>query len=130
MSSILSDKLCRLNLTATVPVQPETPVDLVDEPVPAAAELTDSPVEWLRQNLGPHLKKVQEPIDEWLGTLPMEVAMFCAIGLFVVAVVWVWTLRRDFIFRGAPDRAPWRDLRVWATLVVVPYVLVYLWLGR
>jgi len=85
---------------------------------------------WLRDTLGPPLKSLNEPIDQWLGSLPMSVAVACAVGLFVVAGIWVWTLRTDFIFRGAPDRKWWRDLRIWATIVLVPYIAVYLLLGR
>ena len=85
---------------------------------------------FLRENFGPPLKALHEPIDAWLGSLPMSVAMICAIGLYVIAVIWVWTIPKEFVFRGAPDQKPWRDLRVWATLVTVPYVIIYLWLGR
>ncbi len=83
-----------------------------------------------RETLGPPLKALQTPIDDWLGGLPMWVALACAIGLYAVALIWVWFLRRDFVFRGAPDKRWWRDLRIWATLVTIPYVLVYLLLGR
>ncbi len=85
---------------------------------------------FLRETFGPPLKALHEPIDAWLGSLPMSVAVACALGLYAIAVIWVWTLPREFVFRGAPDQKPWRDLRVWATLVVIPYVVVYLWLGR
>jgi hypothetical protein len=84
----------------------------------------------LRQSLGPPLKAFHAPIDEWLGRLPMSVAMVCAVGLYVVALVWVWGLRREFVFRGAPDDQWWRDLRIWATAVVIPYIAIYLLLGR
>ncbi len=93
-------------------------------------EETTGVADVMRNILGPHLKSIQQPIDEWLGELPMSVAMVCCIGLFVVALLWVWTLKRDFIFRGAPGTERWRDLRIWATLVVIPYILVYLWWGR
>ncbi len=84
----------------------------------------------LRENLGPPLKSIQDPIDQWLGTIPMWIAMACAIGLFAIALIWVWTLKSEFVFRGAPDDQWWRDLRIWATLVVIPYITVYLLLGR
>ena len=86
--------------------------------------------EWIRATFGPPLKSLHEPIDIWLGSLPMSVAMGCAIGLFVIAGLWVWTLRRDFIFRGAPGQEWWRDLRLWSMLVLLPYITVYLLLGR
>ncbi len=85
---------------------------------------------FIRAKLGPPLKSFHEPIDQWLGSLPMSVAMVCAIGLFVVAGVWVWTLRREFIFRGAPDQQCWRDLRIWSMIVLLPYIAIYLLLGR
>lgn len=83
-----------------------------------------------RNTLGPPLKSLHEPIDNWLGSLPMSVAMACAIGLFVLAGIWVWTLQSDFIFRGAPDRSRWRDLRIWSMVVLLPYITIYLLLGR
>ncbi len=84
----------------------------------------------LRASLGPPLKHLQEPVDAWLGRLPMWVAMTCAVGLYVVALIWTWLLPREFIFRGAPDQARGADLRIWATVVILPYIAVYLWLGR
>ncbi len=84
----------------------------------------------LRSTLGAPLKAFHKPIDEWLGSLPMGVALACALGLYAIAVLWVWSLRREFVFRGAPDNRKWRDLRIWATLVVIPYVAVYILFGR
>ncbi len=86
--------------------------------------------EWIRSTLGPPLKSLHQPLDDWLGSLPMSIAMACAIGLFVVAGLWVWTLKTDFIFRGAPDRNRWRDLRLWSMAVLLPYITIYLLLGR
>lgn len=85
---------------------------------------------WIRETLGPPLKSLHEPIDNWLGSLPMSVAMACAIGLFVLAGIWVWTLSSDFIFRGAPDQSRWRDLRIWSMVVLLPYITIYFLLGR
>ncbi|MCA9232244.1 MAG: hypothetical protein KDA57_16470 [Planctomycetales bacterium] len=85
---------------------------------------------WIRETLGPPLKSLHEPIDNWLASLPMWVAVACAIGLFVIAGLWVWTLRTEFIFRDAPDRHWWRDLRLWAMVVLAPYITIYLFLGR
>ena len=61
--------------------------------------------ELLRGSGGPPLKALHAPIDRWLASLPMSIAMACALGLFVVAIVWVWCLRREFIFRGAPGHS-------------------------
>ena len=76
------------------------------------------------------LKLIHEPLDLWLGSLPMSVAMGCALGLYLVAAVWVWRLKPKFVYRGASSNSPLLDLRLWATLVMIPYVLIYLILGR
>lgn len=99
---------------------------------PSAADQTT--FEWirdsLRETLGPPLKSLHQPFDEWLNGLPMSVALGCTMALYAAALVWVWSLRREFVYRGTPDQKWWRDLRLWATLVVLPYVAVYLLLGR
>lgn len=83
----------------------------------------------LRNTIGPVMKAFHQPIDNWLGRLPVSVGMACAIGLFCLAGIWVWTLRAEFIFRGAPRRH-WRyDLRLWATLLLLPYIAIYLLFG-
>lgn len=103
----------------------------------AAAGEADDGASWseraqqaLQETLGPPIKALHEPVDAWLGSLPMWVAVACAMGLYLVALVWVWLLGREFVFRGAPDDRWWRDLRIWSTAVLLPYIVVYCWLGR
>ncbi len=88
------------------------------------------PVEWLREHVGPPIKQALAPLDRWLISLPMSVAQTAVLGLFAVTGVWIWLLKKDYIYLGAPDRAAWRDLRIWATLVLIPYIAVYVILGR
>jgi hypothetical protein len=83
----------------------------------------------VRTGLGPPLKALHGPLDRLLDSLPMWVAQACAISLFVLAGLFAWCLPRRFVYLGAPDHARWRDLRIWATLVLVPYVLIYYFLG-
>jgi len=47
------------------------------------------------------------------------------LGFFVLLLVAVFLLPRDYVFRGAPDRRAWRDLRFWALLVVLIHVWAY-----
>lgn len=85
--------------------------------------------EQIRANIGPHLKRIHQPLDQFLDSLPMWVAQACAIGLFAAAAIFTWCLPRRFVYLGAPDNARWRDLRIWATLILVPYMVIYLILG-
>jgi len=53
----------------------------------------------------------------WVTLFAM--ALFCSIG------VACWTLGREQAFMDAPDRNRWRDLRLWATLIVVAQLGLY-----
>lgn len=123
LSLRLQNAVQSIQLFAVDAAEPETGTNWI-------AEQLNRLSEWLRTNVAPPLKNIQQPIDVWLGGVPMSVAMACCLGLFFVALVWVWLLKRDFVFRGSPDRAWWRDLRIWATGVVIPYVVVYYLFGR
>jgi len=84
----------------------------------------------MRETLGPPLRRFFAPLDSFLTDLPMEAATACAIGLFVAAGIFAWCMPRRFIYLGAPDQSRWRDLRIWATLILVPYVVIYYFLGH
>lgn len=103
----------------------------VDEPTPspatdAAAGSEDQPASGPLAPLGRFLAKLHNPIDNFFDALPLWVGTVAAVSLFIIAGIWVWSLRKAFIYRGAPDMARWRDLRIWATLLLVPYIAVYL----
>ncbi len=44
---------------------------------------------------------------------------------FLLILVGVYLLPADYVFRGAPDRARWRDLRLWALALVIIHAFVY-----
>ena len=48
------------------------------------------------------------------------------LAFFVLLLVLVLLLPKEYIFRGAPDHALWRDLRLWAVILVLIHVCVYL----
>ena len=68
-------------------------------------------------------------IDVWLIAIPRPWWRFAPVALFVVAGLWVLTLKRSFVFLGAPSQAAWRDLRIWTILFLIPYIVIYLWFG-
>lgn len=72
------------------------------------------------------LRFMLEPLDVFLSGLTNETARWCAIMLFAVAGVWVWTLKREYVYRGAPDETIWRDLRLWSVFALCPYAIIYL----
>ena len=46
-------------------------------------------------------------------------------GFFLLLTVGVCSLREDYVFKGAPSRNRWRDLRLWALFLVLIHVYVY-----
>ncbi len=75
------------------------------------------------------LEFVLGPINAAMGSLPLWSARVAVALLLILPAVAVWRLRPDWVLRGAPDRAKWRDLRVWAALFIVPYLVIYLLLA-
>ncbi len=82
--------------------------------------------EWMKQNVAPALKATLAPLDAWIDSLPLWTGTACAVGLFVLVGLWAFTLKRSYIYLGAPDQKRWRDLRIWTTLVLLPYIIIYL----
>jgi len=75
------------------------------------------------------LEFVLGPLNDALGALPLAAARVAAALLLAVPAAAVWRFRREWVFRGAPDRSPWRDLRIWAAISVLPYLVIYLFLA-
>lgn len=70
------------------------------------------------------------PLDRMLGSVPIEAAPWAAAALLIVPLGFVvLALPREGILRGAPSTNRWRDLRIWAVLVTLPYIVLYLLAG-
>ncbi len=63
---------------------------------------------------------------DWLAELSLVWGKVIAVIAFVGIAVWAWRRPRSFIFQGAPDNRGWRDLRVWATILIAVQIVVYL----
>ena len=87
----------------------------------------DAFANFMQTNVAPSLRALHVPLDAWIDGLPWWTPKACALTLFILAGLWAMTLKRSYIYLGAPDQAAWRDLRIWAVLVLVPYILIYLW---
>ncbi len=62
---------------------------------------------------------------EWIHDLPLWAAKIGAVILFLLVLVATWLIPGEDIYSGAPDRARWRDLRLWATLLIFAQFLLY-----
>lgn len=88
--------------------------------------MMDSLKAFLSDTLVPLLKLVLDPLNAFLTHLP-PFLWHAAVCLYLLAgCLWTLRLTRDSVYRGAPDQARWRDLRLWIPLLLVPYVTAYL----
>lgn len=68
------------------------------------------------------------PFNQWMNSLPPSVWRGSAVGLFVLSALAALLISRSYIYRGAPDSAGWRDLRYWAVVALIPYMIIYAYL--
>jgi hypothetical protein len=47
------------------------------------------------------------------------------LAFFAALITLVYCLPRDYVLRGARDRRWWRDLRLWALVLVLIHAYVY-----
>ncbi len=69
---------------------------------------------------------LHDAIDRWLLGIPIAWARYVVVAMFALAAVWVLSLKRDYVYLGAPDTRRWRDLRLWTVVFLIPYIVVYL----
>ncbi|OPX22923.1 MAG: hypothetical protein B1H03_03145 [Planctomycetales bacterium 4484_113] len=65
-------------------------------------------------------------MSEWLHSIPLYWAEVIGVLLFLAVIVFAWLMPREFVFGDALDQAGWRDLRIWATLICLIQIGLYL----
>jgi len=65
-------------------------------------------------------------MNQWLNGLDLVWGKIIAVILYIVIMVWVWTLPKNYIMIGSPTNRTWRDLRIWASILMLIMILVYL----
>lgn len=53
-----------------------------------------------------------------------------AVGLFLGAIIWVFTLRKEYVNLDAPKPGLLYDLRLWTVVSMAPHILIYIWFNR
>jgi hypothetical protein len=65
-------------------------------------------------------------MGDWLSGLPLWWGKVIAIVFFVGIAVWAWRRPRSYIYQDAPSDHRWRDLRMWASVLMAIQCLLYL----
>lgn len=61
-----------------------------------------------------------------LQNIPLIWAKYIAGIFFIAMIVWVMVLPKEYIFKGAPDKKGWRDLRIWAAIILIVQIILYI----
>ena len=65
-------------------------------------------------------------LDAVLGSIPFGAARWIVVGFLVVAALSPLLLSEAYVYVGSADRSRRRDLRLWALLIMLPYILIYM----
>ena len=57
--------------------------------------------------------------------LPLAWANYLSMGGFALLGLLVWLVPKRLVYTEAPDRAPWRDFRLWATALIALQIGIY-----
>ena len=68
-------------------------------------------------------------MSAWLQSLPVAWAAPVSMLAFVALLILLWCFPARHIYGDAPDRARWRDLRIWGTALILIQLGIY-WLFR
>ena len=72
------------------------------------------------------LQAIFGPLNALLGAIPLSAARWLTVAFLVAAALLPLTISRDYVFRGVVERRWYLDLRMWALLCMLPYILIYL----
>lgn len=73
----------------------------------------------------PILEPVFSPIHGAIENIYEPWATAGAIALFVGAMIWVFTLNKDYVNVDAPSKRFYHDLRFWTIASMIPHLIVY-----
>lgn len=63
----------------------------------------------------------------WLVDLSVGWGRFLIIMAFIIPLIFALTLKKEYIYQGAPDRKAWRNLKYWTFIIVAVQVAIYLY---
>jgi hypothetical protein len=63
---------------------------------------------------------------QWLKDLPLYWGKVAAVIGFAGMIIWAWLRPKSFILQQSPDKRWWRDLRIWATVLLLIQIIIYL----
>ena len=63
---------------------------------------------------------------QWAAGLSLATARLFFLAFFLLVLLFAVLQRRDYVYAGAPDRARWRDLRLWSVALIAVQIAIYM----
>ncbi len=66
-----------------------------------------------------------------LSGIPLYWGVIVTVILYLGIALWAVLRPRKYIYEGAPNKARWRDLRIWAVVLAGVQILIHIvWGGK
>ena len=79
----------------------------------------------------PILSPIFTPINNLLNSIdPAPWGTIGALALFFGGMIFVFSLRKEYVNLDAPGKGPLYDLRIWTVLSMTPHVIMYLYFAK
>ena len=66
-----------------------------------------------------------------VSRIPLYWGVVVTIILYIGIGLWAALRPKEYIYEGAPNQARWRDLRIWAVVLALTQILIYItWGGK
>lgn len=63
--------------------------------------------------------------------IPLYWGIIITVILYIGIGLWAVFRPRKYIYEGAPNQARWRDLRIWAVVLVIIQIIIHIaWGGK
>lgn len=63
----------------------------------------------------------------WLADVSLRWARFFVILAFIAPLLFTLLLKREYIYLGAGDQQPWRNLKWWAVFLAGAQIAIYIY---
>lgn len=116
---------------------PEAQEQVVDAIPPATLETgitgwLTAQGEWIHNAINDRfqapMQAIFQPLNQFLSPIPSIWWSLCAVSLFLGAMIWVWSMKKEYVNLDAPSSRWWYDLRIWTVLSMIPHLFVYLYI--
>ncbi|MBI1938330.1 MAG: hypothetical protein HYS25_09395 [Ignavibacteriales bacterium] len=62
---------------------------------------------------------------DWISSIDAGSAKLIVLITFLLPLIFALTLKKNYIFAGAENNKPWRNLKIWVTILTGIMLIIY-----